>query len=129
MFKQIGKRIDAGELLEQHRLPFHHRQRGGWSNVAEPEHRGSVSYDGNCVLLDRQREGFIGIFVNRVADASNARRVGHREIRARLQRHLRNDFDLAAEVHQKSRIRNLQQLDAVDVFDCFDDLFAVFTGN
>src|SRR5262245_12300727 len=42
------KSIDAGEFLEQHRLPFHHRQSCGWSNVAETEHRCSVSYDCDC---------------------------------------------------------------------------------
>src|SRR6185369_12754852 len=33
------KRIDAGEFLEQHRLPFHHRQCRRWSNISETENR------------------------------------------------------------------------------------------
>ena len=123
------KRIDAGEFFEQHRLAFHHRHGGGWANVAEAEHRGSVGDDGDGVFLDRQRENFFRIFVNRFADARDAGRVGHREIGASLQRHFRDDFDLAAEVHQESRIGDLNQFDAVDVFDGFDDLFAVFARN
>ena len=63
--------------------------------------------------------------MNRVADARDAGRVGHRKIRASLQRHLRDDFDLAAEMHEKRRIGNLDQFHAVDVFDCLNDLFAV----
>ncbi len=60
--------------------------------------------------------------MNRFADSSDAWRVSHREIGARLQRNFGDDFNLAAEMHQESRIGNLDQLDAVNRFDCLDDL-------
>ncbi len=47
------KSVDARKLLEQHRLPFHHRQGGGWTNVAETEYRRPVRDDGDRVFLDR----------------------------------------------------------------------------
>ena len=37
--------VDAAELLEQHRLALHHRQRGGRADVTEAEHRGAVGHD------------------------------------------------------------------------------------
>src|ERR1041385_3870076 len=123
------KRVDARELFEQHRLAFHHRHCRCWTNVAETKHCCSVCNDCDGVLLDRQREGFIRIVFDRIADSSDAWRVGHREIRASFQRHLRHHFDLAAEVHEKRRIGDLQQFNAVDVLDSFDDLLAMLTRN
>ena len=49
------ERVDAGELLEQHRLALHHRHRGRRADVAEPEHGGAVGDDRDRVALDRQR--------------------------------------------------------------------------
>jgi hypothetical protein len=74
------KGIDAGEFFEQHCLAFHHRQCGCWSNVAETENCCSVCHHCDCVLFDRERENFVGVFVNRVADPGNAGSVSHREI-------------------------------------------------
>ena len=34
--------VDAGELLEQHRLAFHHRLGGERADGAQAEHRGAV---------------------------------------------------------------------------------------
>ena len=34
--------VDAGELLEQHRLAFHHRLGGERADVAQAQHRGAV---------------------------------------------------------------------------------------
>ena len=47
--RQIGKRVDAAELLEQHRLALHDRHRGLGADVAEAEHRGAVGDDGHGV--------------------------------------------------------------------------------
>ena len=81
-----GPRVDAAELLEQHRLALHHGQRAFGADVAEPEHRGPVADDGDGVLLDRQRPDLRGIRSDRRRDARDARRVGHREVVARLER-------------------------------------------
>src|SRR6185295_11010212 len=74
-------------------------------------------------------ENFFRIFRDRVADTSDTGRVGHRKIGTSLQRHFRDHFDLAAEVHQERRIRDLQQLDAINIFNSLDDLIAVLTGD
>ncbi len=71
------KRIHAGELFEQHRLAFHHRQCCCWPNVAESEHCSSVSHDRDRVFLDRQGEEFVRILLDGFTDTSHARRVGH----------------------------------------------------
>ena len=34
--------VDAGELLEQHRLAFHHRLGGQRADIAQAQHRGAV---------------------------------------------------------------------------------------
>ena len=67
------ERVDAGELLEQHRLALHHRHRRARADVAEPEHRGAVGDDRDGVALDRVLEGLVGILVDRAADPRDAR--------------------------------------------------------
>ncbi len=52
--------VDAGELLEQDRLAFHHRLRGQRSDIAETEHGGAVGDDGNEVGARGQRGRFVG---------------------------------------------------------------------
>ena len=42
--------VDAGELLEQDRLAFHHRLGGERADGAEAEHGGAVGDDGDEVL-------------------------------------------------------------------------------
>ena len=96
--------IDAGELLEQHRLAFHHRHRRLGPDVAEPEHGGAVGDDGDGVLLDRQVPRHVAVVGDGLADPGDARRVGHREVVARLDRHFRAHLDLAPEVEQKRAI-------------------------
>ena len=104
--------VDAAELLEQHRLALHHRQRRLGADVAEPEHRRAVADDGDRVLLDRQVPDLRRVVGDRAADARDARRVGHREVVARLQRRLRRDLDLAAEVQQERAVGDVVDLDA-----------------
>ena len=123
------KGIDARKFFEQHCLPFHHRHRGRGTNITQAEDRRSVSNNGNGVLLDCQRESFFRILVNCFADARHARRVSHREIGAIFQRHLGDNFDLAAEVHEERAVRDIDYFNAIDVSDCLYDLLAVFAGN
>ena len=60
--------VDAGELLEEHRLALHHRHRGLGADVAQPEHGGAVGDDRDRVALDRQRPGRLGVVVDRADD-------------------------------------------------------------
>ena len=59
--------VDAGKLLEQHGLAFHHRLGGQRADVAEAEHRGTVGNDTNQIAAGSQVRRFGRIFDNRVA--------------------------------------------------------------
>ena len=75
------ERVDAGELLEEHRLALHHRHRGLGADVAEAEHGGAVGDDRDRVALDRQRPGRLGVVVDRAT--RRARRRACRPSRGR----------------------------------------------
>src|SRR4029079_11220493 len=109
-----GEGVDAAELLEEHRLPLHHRQRGLGPDVAQPEHRGAVADDGDRVLLDRQVPRLGRLLGDCERDPRHARRVGHREVVASLQRRLERDLDLAAQMHEEGTVGDVQDLDARD---------------
>ena len=73
-------RVDATELLEQHRLALHHRHRRRRPDVAEPEHGGPVGDD-------RDRVGHPGVVARRLrvlgdrqADPGDSGRVRHRQV-------------------------------------------------
>jgi hypothetical protein len=102
-------------------FPLHHRQRRIRADVAEPENRGAVGDDRDRVLLDRQVPHLFGLVGDCAADARDARRVGHREVVARLQRHLRDDLELAAEVEQEGAVGDVLDLDPVEGAHRLDD--------
>ena len=89
------ERVDAGELLEQHRLALHDWHRRLGADVAEAEHGGAVGDDRDRVALDRQRPRLGRIIVDRHRDARHPGRVRHREIVAGLDRDFRVDLDFA----------------------------------
>jgi hypothetical protein len=72
--------IDAGELLEEHRLAFHHRLRSQRADVAEAEDRGAVGDDRNQVAPAGVAERVGGILDDLLAGGRNSRRVGQREV-------------------------------------------------
>ena len=113
--------VDVAELLEQQRLPLHHRHRRLGADVAEAQHGGAVRDDRDGVLLDRQVPGRIAILVNRHADARHTGRVGHREVVTRLDRHLRLHLDLAPEVHQERAVGDPFHLHPVQAANVLDD--------
>ena len=63
-----------------------------------------------------------------LADAGHAGRVGHREVCARLQGRLRDDLDLAAEVHEEDAVGDVYDFDAVNASGGLDDCPAVLGG-
>src|SRR5690606_19795634 len=67
--------VDAGKLLEQHRLAFHYRLRGERSDVAETKHGSAVRDDGDKVgtagVVGRRR----GIGMDGAAWWGHARRI------------------------------------------------------
>ena len=106
-------RVDAAELLEQNRLALHHRQSRLRADVSESEHRRAVGDDRDGVFLGGQTPDALGIVGNCAADARNARRVGHREIVARFERHPGRDFELAAAVEQQGAVGDVLDLDSI----------------
>ena len=119
------KGIDAGKLLEEHRLAFHHRQGRLRPDVAEPENRRAVGHHGDGVVLDRQREGTLPVVPDRQAHACDPGCVGHGEVVAGTDRHLVADLDLAPEVHEKRAIGDGADADPRHALEPADDLLGV----
>ena len=117
--------VDAAELLEQHRLPLHHRQRRFRADVAEPEDGCAVGDDRDCVLLHGQVPDELGALGDRGADARHTRRVRHREVVPRLQRRLRRHLDLAAFMQVEGAVRDVLDLDAGERADGVEDRLEV----
>ncbi len=72
--------VDARELLEQHRLAFHHwlgRQR---ADVAQPQHRGAVGDHRNQVATPGVAKRIIGLGLDFFAGRRHTRRIGQRQI-------------------------------------------------
>ena len=113
------KRVDTGELPEQHRFAFHHRQRAERADVAESEDGRAVRHDRNGVAFDRQLKGFARVGCDRHRNARDAGRVDGREILPRLHRNLRLDANLAAEVREERRVRCADDARAFDALEGF----------
>ena len=62
--------VDAGEVLEEHRLALHDGHRSQWSDVPEPEDRRAVADDGDGVASARVDVGQAGV------EGDGARDVG-----------------------------------------------------
>src|SRR5262249_20671248 len=117
--------VDAGEFLEQEGLPLHHRHRPLRPDVAQAEDGGAIRHHRHRVLLYRQRVRLLGVVVDRHAHPGDAGRVRHRQVVARLDRHLAPDLDLAAEVHEEGPVRDVDHPDPGDLADGVDDRLAV----
>ncbi len=113
--------VDVAELLEQHRLALHHGHGGSRADVAQAEHGAAVRDHGHRVRLDRELVGLIRIVVDRHAHAPDARRVGHREVVARLDRRLQAGEELAAAVELEGAVGDLDQVAALDQLGGGDD--------
>ncbi len=86
--------VDAGELLEQHALAFHHRLRCQRADVAQPQHRGAVGDDRHQVAARGVPERVRRIGHDLFAGMRDAGRVGQRQVAlvhhllGRVDRHL-----------------------------------------
>jgi hypothetical protein len=123
------ERVDVGELLEEHGLALHHRHGGLGADVAEPEDRGAVGHDRHGVRLDRVLEGLLAVLGDRRADPRDAGRVCHRQVVARLQRHVQPGVDLAPAVYLEGPVRDLDDLGGAHGLDGRDDLAAVLDAG
>ena len=123
--RQIGKASTSRELLEEHRLALHHRHGRLGADVAEAEHGRAVGDDGDGVRLDREVEGLGLVLGDVLADAGDARRVGHREVVAGLQRVLVVLLDLALLVHLEGAVGEAEDPRAAGRPDRAEDLLPV----
>ena len=87
--------VDAGELLEQHRLAFHHRLRGERADRAEAQHRGAVGDDADQVAARGEVARLRRVADDLVARGGDAGRVGEREVALVGELLGRRDRDLA----------------------------------
>ena len=72
--------VDAGELLEQDALAFHHRLGGERADVAEAEHGRAVGDDGDQVAARGVAEGVGRVGDDLLARRGDAGRIGEREV-------------------------------------------------
>ena len=72
--------VDAGELLEEHRLAFHHRLGGQRADVAQAQHGGAVGDHGHQVAARGVAEHVGGVGDDLLTGCGHAGAVGQREI-------------------------------------------------
>ncbi|ETH82474.1 hypothetical protein L559_1027 [Bordetella pertussis STO1-CHOC-0017] len=72
--------VQPGELLEQHRLAFHHRLGGQRADVAQPQHRRAVGDHAHQVAPPGVAEHIHRIVDDLLAGGGHARRVGQAEV-------------------------------------------------
>jgi hypothetical protein len=72
--------VDAGELLEQHALAFHHRLAGQRADVAQAQHRGAVGDHGHQVAARGVAPGIGRVVDDLLAGGGHTGRIGQRQI-------------------------------------------------
>ena len=87
--------IDAGKLLEQHRLAFHDRLRRQGADVAQAQHCGSIADDGHQVTASGKLTHRRGVFVHQLAGRRHAGRVGQSQVLLGGQRFGGRNLDLS----------------------------------
>jgi hypothetical protein len=106
-----GPRVDAGEPLEQCRLPLHDRERGGRTDVAQAEH-GGPSVTTATALRFTVRRARRRVVDDGAADAGDAGGVDQRQVVAVADGVLGLHLDDATEVHQEGAVGDLVDVDA-----------------
>ena len=116
--------IDAAELLEDHGLAFHHRQRSIGTDIAEAQDRGAVGHDGHGIAFHGIAVGMLRMLMDVHADPRHARSVDLGQIVPVAHRQLVPDLDLASFVGEKGAVRDPDDLDAGNGLDgLYDGLF------
>jgi hypothetical protein len=102
--------VDAGELLEQHALAFHHRLAGQRADVAQAEHRGAIGDHRHQVAARGVLAGHPRIRGDRLAGEGHARRVRQGQVALGDHRLGRGDLDLALRFERVIVERGLLQV-------------------
>jgi hypothetical protein len=87
--------VDAGELLEQHALAFHHRLGGQRADVTQAEHGGAIGHHRDQVAARGIAEGVVRVGRDLLAGRGHAGRVGQRQVALVRQRLGSGDGHLA----------------------------------
>ena len=90
-----------------------------------PQNRGSVSDDGDGVLLDGEHPGALGVVVDGLADTGHSGGVDAGQVTTVVDRVLAGHLDLAANMGQEGRVTDIANDDAVDLLERGDQLVAV----
>jgi hypothetical protein len=72
--------VDAGELLEQHRLAFHHRLGGQRADIAQAQHGGAIGDDAHQVAARGVAECVRRVGHDLFAGRGHAGAVGQRQV-------------------------------------------------
>ena len=103
-------RVDPAELLEEDRLPLHHREGGLGPDVPESEHGRAVRHDGDDRGLPRVVVDELGLLGDRAAHLRDAGRVREGQVVLVADRHGGLHGHLAAAVQRERRVEGVERL-------------------
>ena len=101
--------VDPGEVLEEHRLALHDRQRGQRADVAQPQHGGAVGDHGDGVALGRVAGGQGRVGGDGARDVGHAGGVEQGQVGPVAQRLRRVYPQLAALVGPEHRVGGVEK--------------------
>ena len=113
--------VNATELFKEERLSFHHGHGTFWANVTETKDGCSVTNDCHRVLTNGVLVRQSRIFGNRSTNASDSRRVRHREVILVAHWRCGEHLDFAVLMHAERAVPPIDQLDVGGGLHFFDD--------
>ena len=117
--------VDAGQFLEQHHLPLHHRQSCRGAEVSQPQHRGAVRDDCDAVALNREGISFRRLLRDGLADAPDAGRIDHGEHIAGGDGDFALNPDFTPEVQEENSVGRRQDVYLGQCFQPLEDPLSV----
>ena len=110
--------VHPTKLFKQQGLALHNGHCALRTDIAKTEHRGSVADNGNSVFTDgvlmRERR----IIFNRSTDASDAWRIGHRQIITIIHWGCADDLNLSVLMHAESSVPPIKNSDTIEFLHC-----------
>jgi len=113
--------VDPGELLEEHRLPFHDGHRRLGADVAEAQDRGPVGDDGHEMPDGGEPAGQGGLVLDLETDFGHSRRIDAAERRDVVDLVTAADGDLPSLVRLQDLVADFEEHDVGIPMDGFDE--------